>query len=133
MTTTTLIDADYATLQFYEDTGIVHHKLFNKITSPQLKEVLDCGVDLLKQHQAIKWLSDNRDIDPHDEEVTAWINDDWLPRAVQAGWKYWALVVPHDIKARMNMTEFVNSFYHHGIRVMVFSQLDEAMEWLKRF
>lgn len=80
----------------------------------------------------MKWLSDNRDIAAHSEADTQWINTDWLPRAVAAGWKYWALVVPHDMLARMNMSEFTESFFNMGVRCQVFTDVNEAQAWLER-
>jgi hypothetical protein len=134
-TTTTpikVIDQDWATLLYYEDTGIIHHKVFNKITGPQWRELLTRGTDLMEEKGCIKWLSDNRDIDGLSEEDTEWINTVWVSRTVDAGWKYWALVVPNNTMGRVSMTEFVNSFYDVGVRVMVFSNVEEAMEWLER-
>ena len=54
----------------------------------------------------------------------------WFPQAVKAGWKYWALVVPKDMMARMNLKEFVDSYYKQGLRIAVFSEPEEAMKWL---
>lgn len=129
--TFTVIDNSHARLVYHNDTKIVHHTLYKSLDSATLKEVLNKGIDLLRQHQAVKWLSDNRAIDPHSEEDGNWINNDWLPRVIAAGWKYWALVVPDDVRARMNMGDFVNSFFERGVRIMVFSDFDEAMTWLE--
>jgi hypothetical protein len=109
---------------------MVHHCFHAALNSETLRAVLNSGVELLQQHHATKWLSDNRAIAPHSEEDGRWTNEDWLPRAIAAGWKYWALVVPHDQAARMNMSQFVDSFYEKGVRIMVFTDLDEAVTWL---
>jgi hypothetical protein len=127
---TTIIDTKYASLYYYPDQKIVHHKFHHLLDSDHLREILNGGVDLLKKYQATKWLSDNREIDAHSPEDTDWINANWLPNAIAAGWKYWALVVPDSFIARLNMAEFVNSFYEQGVRIMVFVDLDEAMDWL---
>src|SRR5688572_20233194 len=121
MTTITVIDDKYAKLMYHSDKGIVHHCFHKPLDGEHLRTVLNTGVELLQKHGAAKWLSDNRAIDPHSEEDGQWVNDNWLPRAIAAGWKYWALVVPDEIAARMNMVEFVNSFYDMGVRIMVFT------------
>jgi hypothetical protein len=56
---------------------------------------------------------------------------DWFPRVLQAGWKFWALVVPEDIMARMNLKQFVDSYFEQGLHIMVFTDPKEAMEWLE--
>lgn len=127
----TALENQHVTLYYHPDTKIVHHIYHATIGGNYLKEALNVGVDLLREHSAVKWLSDNREIEGHSHEETEWINANWLPNAVDAGWKYWALVVPHSQMARINMSEFVNSFYNMGVRVMVFVNPDEAMTWLE--
>jgi len=125
------IDNHYASLAYYTDTKIVHHCFHKALDSHHLRVVLNTGIDFLQKYQATKWLSDNREIDPHSDEDTLWINTDWLPRALEAGWKYWALVVPDSVKSKMNMTEFVNWFYDHDVRIMVFVNAEAALRWLE--
>jgi len=130
MNTQTLFDNEYIYMCYHPDTRIIHHHYYPQLNSRFLREGLDRGVELMKEYGAIKWLSDNRETDAHSAEDTEWINTNWLPRAVKAGWKYWALVVPDTVVARMNMVEFVESFYALGVRVAVFTDVDEAMKWL---
>lgn len=132
MPVNTIIDNEYVTLYYHPDKKMVHHVYKPHIGGQYLIDALNIGVDLLKKHGATKWLSDNREIEGHTEEETNWINHDWLPRAIDVGWKYWALVVPHTIMARLNMNEFVQSFFDRGIRVMVFTDPGEAMGWLNQ-
>lgn len=131
MTTQTIIDNPHVKLFYETDTKIVHHRFAATIHGDYLMESMNKGVELLKQHKATKWLSDNRAINGHSEKETEWINNVWLPSAINAGWKAWALVVPDSFLARINMNEFVKSFYDKGVRIMVFTDWDEAMNWLK--
>jgi hypothetical protein len=132
MSTIKVIDDKFGSLVYHSDKKIVHHCFHHELDSVHFRNILNTGIELLKQHKAVKWLSDNREIGPHSEEDGTWTNNDWLPRVIAAGWKYWALVVPNDVKARMNMSEFVNSFYEMGVRIMVFTDVEQAMEWLER-
>jgi hypothetical protein len=126
----TIIDNAHVKLFYHPDTKIIHHQYEVTIGGDYLKEALNTGIELLKQHQATKWLSDNHLIHAHTDEETEWINTVWLPNAVNAGWKFWALVIPEGVVARMNMNEFVQAFYEMGIRVMVFTDVNQAMHWL---
>ncbi|HRF94498.1 MAG TPA: hypothetical protein PLZ51_04870, partial [Aggregatilineales bacterium] len=110
MSTITIIDNPHVKLFYHQDTKIVHHIYGPTIGGDFLQEELNAGVDLLKKYGAIKWLSDNRELEEHTREDTDWINNDWLPRAIATGWKYWALVVPNSFMARVNMIEFTESF-----------------------
>lgn len=130
MSTITLIDNQYVTLWFHEDTGIVHHVYRRGIGGDYLKQALMRGADYLVERKAFKWLSDNRDIDGVTDEEAQWIDTVWLPRAMAAGWRYWALVVPESVMGRMNMIQFIESFASRGVMVRVFTDPDKAMEWL---
>jgi hypothetical protein len=129
----TILKNDYATLLYHPDTKIIHHTFHKHTTGEAFRELLSCGTDAFIQHGASKWLSDDRknmDVTPED---SAWGDQVWFPRTLQAGWKYWALVVPEDIMARWNMVQFVEKFSAQGIRVMVFTNPEEAMDWLDSF
>jgi hypothetical protein len=125
------IQNEYVTLVYYPDKKIVHHTFHKPVPSKDLRAILNGGTELLQKHGACKWLSDDRGNGPLSAEDTEWAMSDWSPRSIKAGWKFWALVVPESVKARMNLKEFVDLYFQKGLRIMVFTQLDEAMEWLE--
>jgi hypothetical protein len=40
-------------------------------------------------------------------------------------------VVPQDALARMNLKEFIDTYYQQGLRIMVFVDPAEALKWLQ--
>ena len=130
MSEITIIQNEYATLVYHPDTKIVHHTFHKPISGQNFREVLNTGAKTLEKYKASKWLSDDRGNSALSPEDTEWSKTDWFPRAVKAGWKYWALVVPEDTLARMNLKEFVDSYFEQGLRIGVFSEPEEAMKWL---
>jgi hypothetical protein len=131
MTEITVIHTEYATLLYHPDAKIVHHTFHKPISGQEFRNVLDSGTKMMQEYGATKWLSDDRKNSVLTPEDTQWSFTDWFPRTLQAGWKYWALVVPQDdIIARMNFKEFIDSCFEQGLRLMVCSNPQEAMEWL---
>jgi hypothetical protein len=126
-----LINNEHATLAYHPDTKIVHHTFHKPISGSIFRNVLDTGANTLANYQASKWLSDDRKNMAIPEEDTEWSKTDWFPRAIKAGWKYWALVVPEDILAKMNMKEFIDSYFEQGLRIAVFAKPEDALRWLK--
>ncbi len=108
----------------------VHHQYLATIGGPVLREQLLLGVELLRRHRATKWLSDNRLTGPHPDADVEWINREWLPKAVAAGWTSWALVSPAMFDGKQNMRHFISAFSRFGVMVQVFAELDEARRWL---
>ncbi len=133
MSTTTVLSNEYFDLLFHENTKIIHHIYKPKMSGAQLKDVLNGGTKLMIEHQATKWLSDNRQLAvAFSEEDAQWVNNDWLPRTIQAGWKYWAMVVPESLISQADHIKYVESFYDLGIWVTVYEDVESALRWLER-
>src|SRR5688572_11418665 len=129
MTSTTVIDNEFGTLWYHDDKKIVHHAFKKPLGGDHLHNLLLSGVELLKKHEANKWLSDDRGLsEPLSEEDSAWGQNEWFPRAKEAGWQFWALVVPPEVKSRINLSEFVFNYSQQGVRVQVFTAPEEALK-----
>ena len=131
MRTTTVIDNEFVTLMVHPDTRIIHHQLHQPMTGEMLRTTLLAGVEQMRRHSAHKWLSDNRMYGVLPPEDIEWSQTTWFPEARKAGWRYWALVVPPDVRGRMNLGEFVFTYAQQGVTVQVFTDLDEAIAWLE--
>lgn len=131
MSKDTIIDNEHLTLWYHSDKKIVHHKIHKFLYGKVLRDGLDKGIELLKKYGAKKWLSDDRDNFGLTKEDTEWTYTDWFPRAVQAGWKYWALVRPEKVIGQMSMKQIIKDCARSGVTVQVFSDPEEAMKWLE--
>jgi len=121
----------YATLLYYPDHKLIHHKFHRPLQGQALHDVLNAGADLLAERKATKWLSDDRNNAQLTSEDADWANREWSPRAVRAGWKYWALVVPEELVARFSMRRPVDRAYEEGLRIAAFVDTQEAKDWLE--
>ncbi len=126
----TILSNEYATLVYHEDKKIVHHTFLKPIGGQPFRDILLAGVDCMTKYGATKWLSDDRENSELSPEDGKWATTVWSKLVQEAGWKTWALVVPNDIMGRLNMVEFVNLYSKRGVRVMVFTKLEEAIAWL---
>jgi hypothetical protein len=131
MSKVTIFDNDRAALWFHPETKIVHHEIKKYVFGPQLREILDQGYDLLMEKGAQKWLSDDRNNGPLNQEDSEWAKNDWFPRVVAAGWKFWAIVMPKAAMGVINMRKFKDEYAKAGIIVNVFDNPDEALTWLE--
>ncbi len=126
------IDNEFFRLVFDTDTQIVHHTIKQPVTSDQFRHVLNAGIDVLGHYRANRWLSDDRGNGPISEADTHWALHDWFPRARALGWEYWALVVPPELIARSSLVDHVSAYTQQGIRVMLFTDVKDAKNWLFR-
>ena len=128
----TILSNEFATLVYHEDKKVVHHTFLKPIGGQEFRDVLLAGVDYLRKYGATKWLSDDRENSALSPEDGRWATKEWSKLVQDAGWKTWALVVPYDIMGRLNLIEFVNLYSNRGVKVMVFTKPEEAMEWLDK-
>ena len=130
MSLQTILDDHRATLTCDTQHSYVHHTLKQPLRGMALQEVLDTTLDALTQNRAAKWLADERKaIELPDDDID-FVVKDWAPRAVKAGWRFMALVVPTDAKGRTAMQKMVMAFHQMGVQVRTFTSPDEAREWL---
>jgi hypothetical protein len=131
MKQTTVFENECATMVYYPDVKIVHNTFRGRPTGSLFRDALNAGVETMKKYGATKWLSDDREneaaFSPEDDE---WANKDWFPRMVEVGWNTWAMVVPQKMEARFNVKEIIDTIFAEGVKIMVFTDLDEALEWL---
>lgn len=120
-----------AKMVYYPELKIVHNTFHGKPTGKQFRDALDAGVEVMKKYGSTKWLSDDRENQVQfSKEDDEWADKDWFPRMVEVGWKTWAMVVPEAVAARMNLIEIIDKIYEQGIRISIFTNLDEALKWL---
>jgi hypothetical protein len=131
MSQVTIMDTDYACLWFHPESKVVHHYFKTVVTGDHFREVLNRGIDLLEEHQACKWLSDDRNNSALTPEDSQWAFSDWEPRVLAAGWKYWAIVLPQGVVGRMDMARNVAAIKEAGLETAVFADPAEALAWLE--
>jgi hypothetical protein len=132
MNRVTVVENESFAVWVYPQRRLVHQQIRGPLSGSQFREVLTKGADVLAEYRATKWLSDDRSrkntVDL--ESQRSWAVDVWFPRAVAAGWKYWALVQPEDPSFRLDMKVFVHFVYTMGIVVHVFNEMASANVWL---
>ncbi len=126
----TIFSNEYITVQYLPDKRIIYHTVHKPIPDQPLKDALNAGTEALIKYKACKWLSDDRKNGPLSKEVVEWSAKNWQPPTIAAGWKYWANVVPKELVAAGTLTPVMENLYGMGLRMMVFSDLEKATQWL---
>lgn len=117
-------------LWFHPRDLIVHHEMHQYPGQDTLEKMLLRGLELLKEHGASKWLSDDRNGGALPRSHHEWGEKVWVPQAVAAGWKYWALLPPIEAIGNSNMTRLVELYAAKGVTVSFFREVAAAHRWL---
>lgn len=125
-----ILDNEWVTVQYHTTDHYIHHTFHQPISGEIFRDIFNHALDALIERKGTKWLSDDRknaEIAPGDVDFAF---NDWGPRAAKNGWKLWALVVPESTAGRISMSGLVEAFFNLGVRVAVFTNLEEARAWL---
>ena len=128
-----ILDNEYITIKYLPDKKIIYHTVHQPFGGQPLRDALIAGFDALQYYKVCKWLSDERKNGPMSADDVEWGNKNLNQRAMEVGWKYWALVVPEQIVAAGAMRPAIDILYELGLRMMVFSSVEEASGWLDKF
>jgi len=126
----TILDNMWATVRYHPGQNYIYHTFHQGIGGDMFRTVMNKGLQALEAHGAQKWLSDDRKNEQFSPDDVKFALSDWGPRAAEAGWKYWALVVPESLAGREGMAHIVEAFHRLGVRVMIFTDLEKARQWL---
>jgi malonyl CoA-acyl carrier protein transacylase len=128
---TTILDDEFATLWYHPDEKVVHHKIHKFLVAGVFERLLNTGAELLEKHGAVKWLSDDRNnvvLSPEDRQ---WSDTVWAPRVLKLGFRYWAIVVPGQAVAELQMKQLKAKRQKQGLVVEMFETPEQAMAWLR--
>lgn len=127
-----LVDNEYITIIYLPDKKMVYHTIHKPVGGQIFRDALNVGTEALKKYKVCKWLSDDRKNGPLSAEDANWGFDDWNRRTIEAGWKYWAVVVPEKLAAAGTLSKTIMDLSRLNLRMMVFTNLEEAFKWLDR-
>lgn len=128
-----LLDNEYVTLRYLEDKKMLYHTVHKPVSGQPYRDFLKMGFDYLQEHGITKWVSDDRNNGPMTDEDREWGDANLTKRAMEAGWKYWALVVPEVLIAAGSMEPTMAALFEYGLRMMVFASVEEAFKWIEQF
>ena len=85
-------------------------------------------LDNIREFRSKKWLTDFRRIDGDFSFANPFLSEMLVPRAINYGLEFEAVVVPDTIFSRMSVKETIKKVKNLEIRI--FGSLDDATDWL---
>jgi hypothetical protein len=125
------LDNEFVTVGCGPGSGIVHHEMHRFVVSAMFRQALETGLQLMKTHRASKWLSDDRRNGAISNDDVAWARKSWRPRAIAAGFRTWAMVLPESVVGSMRTRRIVEDARRSGITVEIFDDPAGARSWLE--
>jgi hypothetical protein len=97
--------------------------------STELASLLDAGLQALTEHHASRWLADARNMKAITQSDEDWIVQTFFPRALTAGLKHIALVIPNEC-AMKTVDQLMVRRPAATFEAAYFATVDGARSWL---
>jgi hypothetical protein len=103
------------------------------VTVEEVKKAANTGLEvfLKMQGNCKKMLNSNEKLQGSWDDANEWIANEWMPRALEGGLKYFAHVVSPDIFAQMSAESMEQNFKEAGFTMRTFGSLNDAENWLR--
>ncbi len=97
----------------------------------QFKALLTHVRQAMRRHGWSRLLINQQQMSPFTPAEESWMVKEWLPQTVrEAGYRYGAIMVAHDVFARLAMSNLVMTSRGLGHTYRNFEQEKEAVDWL---
>ncbi len=114
----------------YLSINILYHGWIGFRSHDQLREILDGHfIDLFTKYKCKGMLIDNSKMEYSFTDNNKWLAEYFMPKMVQAGLKYNAVVLPKDIFSQISIKEWDDKI--SGFESKNFDQIYKALDWLK--
>jgi hypothetical protein len=123
-------DTELYTIEYDDEIGAIMFTWDQFASGTKFREGCEALLDAVRQYDASKVLTDTRGIRAHDAEDQVWMQEDWIPRAQQAGVEYTATVHPDSVIAEMDIEKLVEGIDDSGHEPLFTADMDEARRWL---
>jgi hypothetical protein len=130
MSTAVLRDADAYTIEYDSELDAVAHTWEEFTSGQEFRDACEELLDCIEQRDTDKVLVDTSGIQAHDDEDQAWLQQDWIPRAIDAGMQYAGMVHSDSVISEMDMEEFMEMVADIPYEPMMTDDIDEARSWL---
>lgn len=115
---------------FDESIDAVVMKWTGYATSQDFKEGTELMLNTLIKNNTFKVLADVKDMTIIAREDQEWLNNVFLPRAIEFGFKVIAIIKPEPYFNKVAMESISQRINKHRLSLQFFDNLEDARDWL---
>jgi hypothetical protein len=123
-------DNEWITVWYHPEIKVIHHRVHKAIRGEAFRSALLAGTATLMKHGAKKWLSDDRFVFLLPQEDEEWARNEWFPRTLKAGWRYWAIAKSEKAVVDLFLRRLAATYSAAGVQTELFSTPEAGMDWL---
>lgn len=100
-------------------------------TSAEFRAALLKGVQAIRDHHVVGYVSDARKAKVFVAEDLKWVSEVWLPQAVSAGLKRMAMVTADEGLGKSIIEDIPKQIDSHGLSMRKFNSVAAATVWVQ--
>lgn len=118
------------TIEWDSDIGAVVHTWTGYTSGEAFREGCNALLDAIEAKGASKLVVNTSNVQAHDEEDKEWLEEEWIPKMVDAGILYNAQVHSDSVISKMEMEGLNENMADAPYEPFVTDSMDEAREWV---
>lgn len=96
----------------------------------EFRAPMERALEILRENKASRWLADLRDAKVNTEDDQQWLHSDLIPRAMHAGCRFTAFVVPKSTIAKLGVQRVLRQSGALESETRFFDSMGAARKWL---
>ena len=128
--TTRYFEADFATVEYDDETNIVISKMTDYPGETQFRKYMDSIITAVDETGCRNVLADTRDHPPLPKSDIRWSAESWGPKAEVAGVDKIAALATQHVVTKMTLDSVTEQSTADDIERQYFAKFYEAVEWL---
>ena len=100
--------------------------------STEFAAASEAALTAMKEHDGSCFLGDCRDLKAIEQSDEEGVDRDWVLRALSAGLRKMALVIPKSAVAHTNLEQMMSGSPRSGVEVGYFTTVEDATVWLNQ-
>ncbi len=120
----------FYTVEYDPDHRWVYANWIGFVTVENVKAGCEAGLQMMKEARCTNLLNDNRELTGPWRDANDWIEQDWMPRALQAGFKNFAHITSPNVFAEYSVKDLETRVEAVDFTLKVFKGAEEARKWL---
>jgi hypothetical protein len=123
------LDEPYLSIRWRSVPQILYAEWKGFATSAEFRAALLKGVQAIRDHHVVGYVSDARKAKVFVAEDLQWVSEVWLPQAVSAGLKRMAMVTADEGLGKSIIEDVAKQIDSHGLSMRKFNSVAAATVW----
>ena len=125
-----LVDADKYTIEADDEAGALLHIWTEYASGQEFRDGCNELLGVIEEENATKLVIDTSGIKAHTEEDKQWLQEEWMPKEIEAGVEYSVSVPSESSISKMEMEKFVDQTADLPLTYVLAGDMAEAREWI---